>query len=145
MWVICPRCKQLVDVPIQGLRACFCPECGFDMTIRPKNSKSNNPKKKPSPKPVASVTKGSKTSNKKKAPDAKPEQDDWMARAELAESPFASPDALRMLARDDHWSVRCAVAGNPNTPYDVILELQTDKMKDVREKALKSKVPILFS
>ena len=34
----------------------------------------------------------------------------------LASNPSTPPTTLEALAADANWSVRCAVAGNPNTP-----------------------------
>ncbi|MGI8648285.1 MAG: hypothetical protein DLM55_04440 [Acidimicrobiales bacterium] len=43
-----------------------------------------------------------------------------------------APALLARLVRDEHESVRLAVAGNPATPEDVLLRLRADSWEPVR-------------
>ena len=55
-------------------------------------------------------------------------------REELAASPDTASFILETLAKDTNWSVRAYVAENPNTPWNVLVELGQDPVLDVRRR-----------
>ena len=57
---------------------------------------------------------------------------DWHVRVSVAGNPNTPADVLTELAKDSDWHVRISVAGNPNTPADVLTELAKDSDCDVR-------------
>ena len=57
---------------------------------------------------------------------------DWHVRVSVAGNPNTPADVLTELAKDSDCDVRYFAAGNPNTPADVLTELAKDSDCDVR-------------
>ena len=57
---------------------------------------------------------------------------DWHVRISVAGNPNTPADVLTELAKDSDWCVRYFAAGNPATPADVLTELAKDRDCDVR-------------
>ena len=62
------------------------------------------------------------------------DHDDVQLRVQLAEHPKVAPEVLVFLSADPHQAVRCAVAGNPNTPAQADMALAGDAAEEVRVK-----------
>ena len=60
---------------------------------------------------------------------------DLEVRRNVAGNPNTPADVLAELANDINWYVRCFVARNPNTPAGVLTELAKDSDFDVRRYA----------
>lgn len=56
----------------------------------------------------------------------------------VADHPNVSLQTLEKLAKSDHWSVRCNVAGNPKTPKELLEILSRDKKYHVVTSARES-------
>ena len=54
-----------------------------------------------------------------------------LGRRRAASDPDASPEALAVLARDMHYSVRALVVANPSCPNDIVEALQHDDRTEV--------------
>ena len=57
---------------------------------------------------------------------------DYIVRCLVAGNSNTPVDVLTELAKDSDWYIRCLVARNPNTPVDVLTELAKDSDCDVR-------------
>jgi hypothetical protein len=55
-----------------------------------------------------------------------PPADPHGSAAQLATSPSTNPQVLRKIATDPDWELRRLVAGNPNTPTDILWQLGVD-------------------
>ena len=60
---------------------------------------------------------------------------DYSIRQAVAANPNTPPEALAVLARDKSTSIRYEVAENPNTPREVLTALSRDKDVGVRDRA----------
>jgi len=60
---------------------------------------------------------------------------DWDVRSFVAGNPNTPADVLTELAKDSYCDVRSFVAGNPNTPADMLTELAKDSHWHVRRHA----------
>ena len=60
---------------------------------------------------------------------------DWHVRISVAGNPNTPADVLTELAKDSDCDVRSNAAGNPNTPVDVLTELAKDSDWCVRSYA----------
>ena len=58
-----------------------------------------------------------------------------MTKLSQAQNPNTSPETLSVLATDDYWVIRWAVARNPNTSPETLQVLATDEDRCVRRGA----------